>query len=127
MDTSEVVVWCIEYGLYTLTIGFLVWGWIRWARNPREHHLPSWFSFCSFVMGTASCLIAVITYVWARVHPFPYFDPQLMFMFQLGALISFTAFLASLGGLWRRSALRWHALALAITSFLVWFMWASGE
>lgn len=59
--------------------------------------------------------------------PFPYYDPTLMKIFGLGSLLALLAICASFAGIWRKNALRWHALASGVGMLAFWIVAMSGE
>jgi len=106
----------------------LVWGWTRWAveRDPRT--VSSVLSMIGFVSATASAALAVSAIIYANlIHGFRYYDPLLLRIFRSGILLSLTGILFSVGGLWRRNALRWYAPVSAFATLAFWVMAAAGE
>jgi|SRR5215831_4146547 len=62
-----------------------------------------------FSFATASAALAVSSIAYAHVHHFGLYDPLLLRIFRWGFLLSMTGILFGIGGVWRRSSLRWHA------------------
>jgi hypothetical protein len=83
---------------YFVTPVALIWGWTRWARQPRQRTVPALLSLIGFVLATASAILAVSSVAYAQVHHFPYYDP-----------------------------LRWHALICGLGTFAFWLLAAEGE
>ena len=103
-------------------------GWVRFARRewPHREVLPL-LTLVSFVLATASAVLAVGAAIYARFHYFPYYDPLLMKIFGIGLLLSLGGLLLALIGIWRPSSLRWYAPVSAITTAVFWLLAALGE
>ena len=80
----------------------MIWGWVRWMkhREPRTTFSTLSFSF---------------------------YEPALMKIYRLGALLSITAMVFGIIGLWRPSSLRWHAPVCAVGTLVFWLAAAAGE
>jgi hypothetical protein len=105
----------------------LVWGWVRWVRHPKLWKVTSVFSLFGFLLATASALLAISSVAYARVHYFPYYDPLLMRILRLGALLSMAGFAFAIGGVWRKNVLRWFAVASAVGTIAFWVLAAEAE
>lgn len=100
----------------------LVWGWVRWVLRPKKGTLAATLCLLGFILSTASALLAVSTIAYARVHPFPFYDPFLMRIYRTGALLSLGALLLGIAGAWRNNSLRWHAPVSGIGSLAFWII-----
>jgi hypothetical protein len=98
-------------------------GWIRWWHDKGPRSLISTLSFIGFVLATTSALLAVLTVI----RGFPYYDPLLLRIYGLGALLSFAGSVFAMIGVARRGPLRWHAFACAMGTLLFWFVSAALE
>jgi hypothetical protein len=106
----------------------LIWGWLRWLRGARPRTLPSMLSLTSFVLATTSGLLAIAAGAYARlVGGLPVRAPSLQHILSCGLLLSLCAVVSALGGAWRSSPLRWHALIGSIGTLLFWVVSATGE
>jgi hypothetical protein len=106
----------------------MVWGWIRWARREKKWTILAILSLTGFTLATASALLAVSSWIYSRLTGgFPYFDPKLMKIYALGALVSASALILSLMGIWRLNSLRWHALFCSFGTLVFWFAVAGTE
>jgi len=106
----------------------IVWGWIRWARREKQWTILAVLSFAGFTLATASALLAVSSSIYARfIGGFSYYDPRLMRIYAFGALLSASALILSLSGVWRLSPLRWHALFCSFGTLVCWFAVAETE
>jgi hypothetical protein len=112
---------------YLLSPVMLIWGWTRWASQPKLRNAPAILSLCGFLLATASGLLAVLSIAFAQIHHFPYYDPLLLGIFRTGTLLSLGGFAFGVSGVWRASSLRWHAPICAIATLAFWFMAATGE
>lgn len=106
----------------------LPWGWVRWWRRNRTRDLFSIFSFTGFTFASVSALLGVSAAIYAKViGGFLFDDPTLFQIYRYGALISISGIAFGIAGLWRPSALRWHAPVCALGTLLFWFIQASNE
>jgi hypothetical protein len=79
-------------------------------------------SFAGFTLSTASALLAVASAIYGHfIGGFPYYDPRLLKIYFWGLIVSLAALLLGLTGVWRPSALRWHALICAFGTLVYWF------
>jgi hypothetical protein len=106
----------------------LVWGWMRWLKQAKKRSLISIMSLIGFALATASAMLGALTAVYAKaIGGFPYYDPTLLRIYRYGVLISLSGIVFGMAGLWRPSALRWHAPVCAVGTLLYWFLQASTE
>jgi hypothetical protein len=112
---------------YIATPIALVWGWVSWVKGPRQRTFFSVCSLLGFCIGSASALFAVASAIYAHMHVFGYYDPTLMRIFRWGFLLSLSAILFSILGIWKPNSLRWFALICAVGTFLFWFAAAESE
>jgi hypothetical protein len=106
----------------------IIWGWLRWSRSKRLYSVFSALSFAGFSLASASALLGLSTFLYARlIRPFPFYDPTLLRIYAIGAALSLVAVLFSIGGVWRPSSLRWHAPACAFGTLVFWILAASTE
>jgi hypothetical protein len=106
----------------------LIWGWVRWFKRPEPRTLFPILSFVGFAFATASAVLAFLSMVYANfIGGFAYYDPRLMKIFGLAAVLSLSATAFALGGVWRPSPLRWHALACGVATLMFWLAVAAGE
>jgi hypothetical protein len=108
--------------IFVVTPFLLVWGWIRWARCEKRWTVLPMLSFAGFTLSTASALLAVASAIYGHfIGGFPYYDPRLLKIYFWGLIVSLAALLLGLTGVWRPSALRWHALICAFGTLVYWF------
>jgi len=125
---ASILVVVIAVVEYLAVPALLVWGWVRWVQRPQPRTLSSILSLVGFVLATVSAVVAVSSICYARlIGGFPYYDPLLLRVFRIGGLLSLTALVSAIGGAWRPSALRWHALGCAVGTLLFWLTSAAGE
>ena len=118
----------IVFFIFVMTPFALVWGWIRWARRDKKWAILSVLSLAGFTLATISALLAISSSIYARfIGGFPYFDPRIMRIYTSGALISTSALILSLSGVWRPNSLRWHALFCSFGTLVCWFAIAETE
>jgi hypothetical protein len=112
---------------FIVTPVLLVWGWRRWIKQPRLATSTAILSFVSFVFATGSALLAITTTGYAQVRHFGFYDPTLMKLMRWGVYLSTIGFLLGMGGVWRKSPLRWHSLVCSAGTFAFWILAAEGE
>jgi hypothetical protein len=112
---------------YVIAPVVLIWGWTRWAVDHSQSTICSILSLMSFILASASAVLAVSTVVYAQIHHFPYYDPTLLRIFRWGLLLSLAGILCGIGGVWRRNTLRWYAPISGLGTLAFWIMAASGE
>ena len=112
---------------YVLAPVTLIWGWVRWVRLPKIKTATSLLSLAGFGLASASALLALLSAAYAQVHVFRFYDPELMRIFRWGFLLSTAGFVFGIGGVWRKSSLRWYALASAVGTLAFWVVAAAGE
>ena len=119
--------WILGVFGYLGSPAILIWGWARWLRQPKLRTIPATLSLVSFVLATASALLAISSIAFAQVHHFRYYDPLLLRIFRWGTLLSLGGIAFGTGGVWRRSSLRWHAPVSAFGTLAFWLVAISGE
>ncbi len=126
MESAVFIIYAIAvYGALPAT---LLWGWVRWANCPQPRTLAPILTFVGFVLATLSALLAISTALYAGfAGGFRYYDPTLIKIFGLGLLLSLAGLAAGLGGVWRASAVRWHAPVCALGTLAFWLMAAASE
>jgi hypothetical protein len=113
---------------YVLSPFILIWGWTRWARQPKQRSITSILSLLGFALASASALLGVSSIVYADlIHGFRYYDPRLLRIFRIGFLLSASGLVAALIGVLRQNSLRWHAPVSAIATLAFWTAAAAGE
>jgi hypothetical protein len=106
----------------------LVWGWMKWFGQPKLRTVTSILALCGFVLASASALLAVSTIACALVvGGFRYYDPALMRIFGIGALLSLAASVSGFGGIWKASSLRWHSPVAGLATLAFWVVSMAGE
>jgi hypothetical protein len=110
---------------YLVSPTMLVWGWARWIkRRPRSWTISSTLSFAGFLLASASALFALWTILYALGGGFEHL-PGYSFFYQClrrGAVLSLLGIAFSVGGVWRRSPLRWQAPASAVGTLAFWLL-----
>ena len=126
METAVFIIYAIV--VYGAVPAIMIWGWIRWANRPQPRTLAPILTFVGFVLATLSALLAISTALYARfAGGFRYYDPTLMKIYGIGSLLSLAGLAAGLGGVWRSSAVRWHAPVCALGTLMFWVMAAASE
>src|SRR5215472_2507432 len=115
---DQMIALLLAVGVYFLTPVALIWGWVRWTRQPRQKTPLAILSLTGFTLASASGVLAIIAWVWALFLAFPFYDPRLLRLFRWGCLLSLSGIVFAIGGVWRRSALRWHAAATSVGTLL---------
>lgn len=125
--TTELVFGILIILGYIVSPPMLIWGWARWLGRPNPRTVPSILSFVGFIFATAATVLAVSTLAYAQVHHFAFYDPLLLRIFRWGLLLSLVGVLFGIGGVWRKSSLRWHAPVCALGTLAFWIIAAEGE
>jgi hypothetical protein len=112
---------------YFVTPVTLIWGWTRWARQPKRKTFPETLSLIGFIFGTASAVLAIASIAYAQLHHFAFYDPLLLRIFRWGGLLSLGGILFGLSGVGRPGPLRWHAPACGLGMLAFWLLSAEGE
>jgi hypothetical protein len=113
---------------YLLSPIILIWGWVRWLREPKVRNLPALLSLVGFILSTASAVLAVSAAIYSlATGGFRYWDPRLIKIMGVGALLSFGGFVLAIGGIWRANSLRWHAPVSSVATFAFWLLAAALE
>jgi hypothetical protein len=106
----------------------LIWGWIRCGRDSGARTIPSILSLIGFSFVTSSALLALFAALYARfIKSFQYYDPTLMRIFGVGALLSLAGMGFAIGGVWHRRPIRWHALVVSIGMIVFRLLATNGE
>jgi len=120
--------WVLALVAYVGVPVVLVVGWVKWIRRSTEVGTLARLSLFGFGIATSSAALATYTLTYSIfIGGFPFYDPLLLKFYRWGFGISVLAVFVSLLGVWRKSILRWYALALSCGMCLVWFIWAVGE
>jgi hypothetical protein len=99
----------------------LTWGWVRWAKQPKPWTITSILALIGFLLASTSALVAVSSIMYANlIRSFPFYDPLLMKILGLGALLSLAGIIFAMGGIWRPNSLRWHSPVCAIGMLAFW-------
>ncbi len=128
MSTSvQIVVGMLAVLGYMVAPAILIWGWARWAQQPRLRTIPSTLSLLGFILASASALLAVSAMIYARIHGFRFYDPMLLRIMGIGSLLSVGGFVFGLSGIWKANPVRWHAPVSAVATLAFWLLAATME
>lgn len=109
----------LEIPAYLFGPVLLVWGWIRWIRHrPRNWTAGPLFSFVGFSLATAAFAAGIILIVLGFD-----FEKNSTFIYPLlqsGLILSLSALVCTMGGVWRKSPLQWQAPALSVCALCFW-------
>ena len=106
---------------YAVLPALVIWSWVRLVRQPRVNGICPILSLVGLALGSASAILLIGMSLYAlAMGGLPYYDPLSMKIDAWGSLVSFSALLFSIGGVWRPNSTRWHSTALSI---LVLFLW----
>jgi hypothetical protein len=105
-----------------------IYGWARWVRNTESKTLFSTLSLVGFSLATASALLAISSGLYAlAIGGFRYYDPLLLRIYRVGALLSIIAVGFAIAGVWRGNPLRWYAVVCSAGTLVFWAVSAAGE
>ncbi len=125
----------MQYALLVLLISVylglpvvLFMGWRQWLRRSSPQARLSALSFIGFVLASSSALLAIGAALYAMAAGgFRYYDPKLLVIYRIGILLSLAGLTSAVVGVWKRGAVRWHALTLSAGMLFLWLVWASAE
>jgi hypothetical protein len=127
MTASATAFWTTAFVLaYIVAPVSLIWGWARWIKEPKSWSFPSLISFVAFVIASASSALGLVTIIVGMWGVFEERYDGFYRVVDFGTIISLLGNFVAIGGIWRRSPLRWHALASAAASLGFWavaFTW----
>ena len=113
---------------FVMTPLVTVWGWVRLARRKKRWTILAVLSLVGFAFAATSTLLAVASSIyWHLVGGLPYYDSRLLRTYSCGALLSASALILSISGLWRQNPVRWHALFCSVGTLVYWFAVAESE
>ena len=128
VQTSHLIADLFTYLLYGGLAFVFAAGWIQWARQSQPRNVFSYLALIGFSLAAVSLIIAVATLLYAqKIGGFPYGDPLLFRIFPWGGYSSSGGLLFAVASVWRRSPLRWYALALSLGTVFFWFSAAMAE
>jgi hypothetical protein len=100
----------------------LIYGWVCWRQSPGCRTVASRLSFVGFLLASASGILAVVVVLCSWASIVNEYDLIVRRTVLLGGFLSLAGVLFAIGGLWRRSALRWFAPAGAVSTLAFWVM-----
>src|SRR5919109_2197254 len=124
-SVTVIVVLLVVLG-YLVSPIVLILGWARWTGLPKLRTASSTLSLASFILATASALLAVSVTVYAHIHHFAFYDPVLLRIFRWGILLSLGGALIGVGGVWKPNPLRWHAPLSSVGTLAFWIISVEG-
>jgi hypothetical protein len=125
---NQIIFVLFVIGVYVALPGVMIWGWTLWVKRREPRTAFSTLSLIGFTLASVSGLLAISATLYARaVGGFSFYDPSLMKIYRWGALLSVTAMVFAIIGLWRPSSLRWHAPVCAAGTLVFWLAAAAGE
>jgi len=133
MSTSSTVFYTLLFVLgYLVAPTTLVWGWMRWIKQgPQLWTISSTLSFLGFLLASASALFALWMMAFALGGGFEhtpnisYYSPNYSLFYQCirrGSVLALLAIVFAVGGVWRRSRLRWQAPVSAVGILAFWLL-----
>jgi hypothetical protein len=103
----------------------MIWGWLRWSRQRDLKHFFPVISFSAFICATLAGVLAVFSYFYIPSIQLTPYDPRWFRLVVAGLLTSTAGLTVSLLGIWRKSALRWHAPFCASGTLFLWILLAN--
>jgi hypothetical protein len=121
MNVSNIVLWAVAFTFgYIIAPVSLIWGWVRWFNQPKPRAFSSATSLVAFILASASAAFGLLTVLYGMSGAFEEHYEVFYRVVGVGAVISLLAILVAVGGLWRKSPLRWLALASALGTLGFW-------
>lgn len=126
--TEKIVVALADTAFYAALPAVVIWGWMRFLRRPRVRGVAPALSITGLGLATASTVLAIGSVLYAHaIGGFPFYDPLLLKIYRWGGLLSISALLFAIAGVWHPHPTRWHSLAASLVILLFWFAAAIGE
>ena|ERR1700722_878357 len=100
----------------------LVWGWIQWSRRPKLRTVSAVVSLIAFVLASLSAVVGLGTVGYALRGGLEQDYDFFYRVVALGSAISLAGTLVALAGVWRKSSLRWFALAGSVGTLAFWIV-----
>lgn len=123
MDPSVTALWISAFVVaYIVGPISLVWGWAQWISRPKLRTISAIVSLISFVMASLSATLGLGTIVYASRGGFERGYDSFFRVVLVGGVISLAGILLALGGMWRKSSLRWFALLGSMGGLAFWFV-----
>lgn len=113
MTFSRVIMSTLFLLPLVLLLGGIVWSWLRWARTLQPRTAFSTLSLMGLTVATGAGLLQFSSLLVPGSSDNAH---------ALGVQLSLAGMLLALCGALRASALRWHALACAVTVFAFCFV-----
>jgi hypothetical protein len=117
---------------YLVAPSALAWGWVKWKKQrPRLWTVSSTLSFVGFLLASVSAIFALWMVVYASAGGFEHtpnmttYSPNYSLFFrwmQRGEVLSLVAVAFTVGGVFKRSAIRWQAPASAVGTLAFWLI-----
>jgi hypothetical protein len=113
----------VYFIVFVLTPVVMVWGWTRYAKNPKNWNLASIFSLGALALATLSSLFSVMFLLHApSMNGGIWIFDRWANFFANGILFNLGAIALGFLGLWKRNPLRWPAMVCASVTFPFWFV-----
>jgi hypothetical protein len=101
----------------------LIWGRVRWSsQHPKQWSILSTLSLIGFALSSASAVLGLWTIGYASSGGF---ESKYDFFFRIvakGFILSLAAMIFAIGGIWRKSSLRWFAPSSSLGVFAFWLV-----
>jgi hypothetical protein len=122
MSVSMTILFAILLILaYLVSPVTLILGWALWVRSyPKRWNVQSALSFSGFIAASASAAFALWTILYASTGRFESGNVLFYRVIAWGGALSVLGIAFSIGGMWRKSPLRWCASASALGTLAFW-------
>lgn len=127
---SEIISQLFLIAFYGALPAVLVWAWVRFSTRPRVRGVLPVLSVTGLAFATASTILALVTALHfytsggaSLYEP----GPVQIYIYRIAVLLSLSAPLLAIGGMWRANPVRWHSLGASLVVLFFWFAVAMGR
>jgi hypothetical protein len=106
---------------------WVIWGYASWRRSDVHFSAAERCSLAGFTLASLSAVFEIGSALVAQFHHFHFYDSALMKIYACGFLTAALGLVVSVGGLARKSPLRWKAPALSTVMLLLWLCQVASE
>jgi hypothetical protein len=107
---------------YVVAPASLIWGWMRWTKLPKNNSVVSILSLIGFILASVSGSLGLATVLFARAGGTSVASETFRWLFLIGLFSSLIGVIFAIGGIWRRSPLRWFAPAGTLATLAFWLL-----
>jgi hypothetical protein len=100
----------------------LIWGWARWLNHPKLWTIAGVLALIGFVLASVSGMLGIATILFASTSGTSIESQVFRRLFLTGLFSSVVGVPFAVGGIWRKSQLRWFAPVGALSTLAFWLL-----